>query len=160
MDFWLILLGGAGAIAFIMVGLSRRSSGFRGAINRLENEVSALEARRNSMQEDFETLKGNIAELKGNVQQYEETQAQKEQAAKDAAKAHEIQQKETFMEFLLRTSVLTKETISKAKAYKEKSQSDQSLIEIMVVHGYVDSAALTKAKQEYDEARLKSGDAS
>ncbi|UZP68569.1 hypothetical protein N1030_06245 [Desulfovibrio mangrovi] len=153
MSFVYIMVGGIAVAAFIFMIIHKRSEGLRALLFKLENDNNVLEIRVNEMEEERNLVQGNVAQLKGRVEAYEEALAAQQRAISEAALQQEQLKTETFVEFLMRTGVVTKEHLIKVKAYKEKNRSQNSVEELLIMLDFVSGTALQQAKAAYAAGR-------
>ncbi len=154
MEFGYILIGGIGVFAFVIVMINKRSTGYRAILNKLENENNLIEVRIGSLEEEREQVQSNVAQLRGKVEAHEEAKAAEMRAVSDAALEKDKVKHESFIDFLVRTAVVTPEHLAKVKTYKEKNGSPQTVEELLIMLDYVGYAELKRARVEYDSARM------
>lgn len=154
MDLSFVILGGVAVAAFVMVFMVKRSSGYRSMLNQLENENNLIEMRIHSVEEEREQVKSSLAVLKGRLKAHEEAVEAQKRAVSDAALQREQARAETFLEYLVRQGIVTKEHLVKVKAYKEKNASQNSVEELLIMLDFISLAVLQQAKAAYEAGKV------
>lgn len=153
MDLGYLLVGGIAVAAFIFIMINKRSAGYRAILSKLENENNMLELRLSGLEEERQVVLANVAQLKGKVAAHEEAKAAEQRAVSDAALQRAQASAESFLDYLIRVGIVTREHLLKVKTYKEKNRNTQSVEELLIMLDYVKGAVLQQAKVAYDESR-------